>query len=223
MWEIDYCVGCKENLWNCEDNHIYSVDVKISEKAVKKINSAKDRCPDKKKETIKFSQEEAKDYYMPKKREVGKKLGTVTQLLDLFFAPSEMEGYRCDFCGNVTTCIQQFYIKDIPKFLVLYLKRYDLFSNPVRKVKASILNEFDIDIGSFVISTEGKKNCKYELYAVVEHLGSLRVGHYLAYIKSPKTDKWFLADDSNVCGKNSEAVMECNGFLLFYKLKEPLT
>lgn len=196
--------------------------MQVSERTVKRVNSAKDRYPDKNTEVIKFSdsKEEAKIYYMPEKRKIEKKLCMVTQLLDLFFAPSEVEGYNCDFCRHVTTCIQQFYIKDVSKFLVVYLKRYDLFSHPVKKISAKIVNELNIDIGSYVISTEGRKNYEYELYAVVEHSGGIRAGHYFAHIKSPNTDKWILVNDSSARTEAFKEVEKCEGFLLFYQLKE---
>lgn len=38
----------------------------------------------------------------------------------------------------------------------------------------------------------------YELYAMVEHVGNLKNGHYTALIKSQDDDKWYNFNDSSV-------------------------
>ena len=235
---VDKCV-CGDNFWNADSNCIYSINVQASEETINKGNSTLGKHRENITEYIQFndSSEEAKSYYMPNKKEITSKLSKVSELLGLFFLPTPIENYRCDYCHKRTTCIQQFYIKDPPAFLILNLKRYNLFSNPVTKIKANILNEINLDIKNFVISTqENVASCGYELYAVIEHRGSLESGHYKAFIKSSieKTSNdtnenniepenlWFLADDSKIRKVKAEVVEKCEGFLLFYEKKRPL-
>ena len=45
---------------------------------------------------------------------------------------------------------------------------------------------------------ESEKKILYDLYAVSNHYGSMGFGHYTAYVKNPKTHKWFDMDDSRV-------------------------
>ncbi len=45
---------------------------------------------------------------------------------------------------------------------------------------------------------EEKKKILYDLYAVSNHYGSMGFGHYTAYVKNPKNNKWYDMDDSRV-------------------------
>jgi len=234
---VDTCIVCKDNFWNADSNCIYSINVQASKEIINKGNSTLDKYPENEEEYIKFndSSEEAKIHYMPTKKKTSN-LNKVSELLGLFFLPAQIENYRCDYCPERTTCIQQFYIKDPPASLILNLKRYNLFSNPITKIKVKILNEINIDIKNFVISTQkNRASCEYELYAVIEHIGSLESGHYKAFIKSPIKEEsndrnennigpqnlWFSVDDSRVHKVKAEVVENCEAFLLFYERKNP--
>ncbi len=54
----------------------------------------------------------------------------------------------------------------------------------------------------------------YELFAVVEHIGTMDSGHYVSFIR--KDGEWFRCDDAFVSHCSKEAVLSCNGYLLFY-------
>lgn len=43
-----------------------------------------------------------------------------------------------------------------------------------------------------------EQKCDYELYAIVDHFGSLRGGHYTAKIKSFEDYNWYEFNDSYV-------------------------
>ncbi|XP_029522545.1 ubiquitin carboxyl-terminal hydrolase 47-like isoform X3 [Oncorhynchus nerka] len=66
-------------------------------------------------------------------------------------------------------------------------------------------------------------NCDYELYAVVDHVGSLRGGHYTARIKSYDDHNWYVFDDSYVRQPNPQSISHMNNersqsvYLLMYK------
>ncbi|KAK3006868.1 hypothetical protein RJ639_015533 [Escallonia herrerae] len=67
---------------------------------------------------------------------------------------------------------------------------------------------------------------KYRLVGVVEHLGSMRGGHYVAYIrggtKSQQGDEgngdfvWYYASDAYVREASLEEVLRCEAYILFY-------
>ncbi|KAK2975182.1 hypothetical protein RJ640_022074 [Escallonia rubra] len=67
---------------------------------------------------------------------------------------------------------------------------------------------------------------KYRLVGVVEHLGSMRGGHYVAYIrggtKSRQGDEehgdfvWYYASDAYVREASLEEVLRCEAYILFY-------
>ena len=43
-----------------------------------------------------------------------------------------------------------------------------------------------------------EQKCEYELYAIVDHFGSLGCGHYTAKIKSFEDHNWYEFNDSYV-------------------------
>ena len=64
--------------------------------------------------------------------------------------------------------------------------------------KNSFVNVNDGGVFLFMTDLFSEQNCDYELYAVVDHVGSLRGGHYTARIKSYDDHNWYVFDDSYV-------------------------
>lgn len=74
---------------------------------------------------------------------------------------------------------------------------------------------------------ESKKHI-YRLVGVVEHLGSMRGGHYVAYVRggarsTGKTEKdnedstWYHASDAYVRETSLEEVLNSEAYILFYE------
>lgn len=70
--------------------------------------------------------------------------------------------------------------------------------------------------------------CKYRLLGVVEHLGTMRGGHYVAFVRGgEKTggnankentgSTWFHASDIHVRQTSLEEVLRCEAYILFYE------
>lgn len=70
----------------------------------------------------------------------------------------------------------------------------------------------------------------YQLIGTVEHSGTMRGGHYVAYVKgsvnyeeseaddSPKgASTWYYISDSHVRKTSLEAVLQSEAYLLFYE------
>ncbi|KAL9140191.1 hypothetical protein ABFS82_14G019400 [Erythranthe guttata] len=63
---------------------------------------------------------------------------------------------------------------------------------------------------------EGAK-LEYRLVGVVEHIGSMRDGHYVAYVRSSEDCVWYHANDAYVCEASLEHVLSCQAYILFYE------
>ena len=76
-----------------------------------------------------------------------------------------------------------------------------------------------LDMSPFVISKEGltADDCKYDLYGVSHHSGSLSGGHYTASCRSEVDGKWAYFNDSRVSKLSSGEVVDKSAYLLFYK------
>ncbi|KAK8704810.1 hypothetical protein V6N13_048422 [Hibiscus sabdariffa] len=70
-------------------------------------------------------------------------------------------------------------------------------------------------------------NCIYSLVGVVVHSGTMRGGHYIAYVrvgeKRKGTDtehvgsEWYYASDQHVRQASIEEVLRCEAYILFYE------
>lgn len=61
----------------------------------------------------------------------------------------------------------------------------------------------------------------YRLVGVVEHLGTMRGGHYVAYVRGEKLDDgvavWYHVSDAYVRQASLEEVLRCEAYILFYE------
>lgn len=67
--------------------------------------------------------------------------------------------------------------------------------------------------------TNNKDNCLYDLYAVVNHIGTITSGHFTNFCKS-EHNEWLLFDDDRVfeLHQNIEKEIVTNkAYILFYK------
>lgn len=72
------------------------------------------------------------------------------------------------------------------------------------------------------------ENCLYRLMGIVEHAGTMRGGHYVAYVRGPcveestdsmdhDKDSWYFISDSRVCKTTLQDVLGREAYLLFYE------
>uniref|UniRef100_A0A096MBB6 Ubiquitin carboxyl-terminal hydrolase 47-like n=1 Tax=Poecilia formosa TaxID=48698 RepID=A0A096MBB6_POEFO len=102
-------------------------------------------------------------------------------------------------CQAKLCLLKKYELKRHPKILILLLKRFEYnyhrmsYSKDSRAVDVCYtINLPEINV-CFV-----DQNQTYELYALVEHFGSLTGGHYTATIKPEDEDRWYKFNDSSV-------------------------
>ena len=82
-----------------------------------------------------------------------------------------------------------------PEFLIIHLKRFKhteggFFTAANQKIKTNISFPVkNLDIGSYVQTSKGA-SVVYDLYAVSNHFGNLKNGHYTANAQNPVTKAW---------------------------------
>ncbi|XP_064796460.1 ubiquitin carboxyl-terminal hydrolase 17-like protein B isoform X2 [Oncorhynchus masou masou] len=140
-----------------------------------------------------------------------------------FFKSSTVSGDNqmyCDHCDGKTDAILACKMVHPPEILTLLLKRFEFDYNRMSYVKI----ESCVEVPRMLQT----KDCDYELYAVVDHVGSLRGGHYTARIKSYDDHNWYVFDDRYVRQLNSklfeqdESFRSQSAYLLMYrKLDSP--
>jgi hypothetical protein len=135
-------------------------------------------------------------------------------------------GMKCDSCGNDDmTKTKQLSFSSLPLVLTLQLKRFDA----VHDTKIADILSFPIrglDMGSYLSGWMGADTAAprvlYDLYAVVCHMGSLGMGHYIAYIKD-MGGGWVRCDDTMVQWVSEEEVISCEAYMLFYSQRGQVT
>jgi ubiquitin carboxyl-terminal hydrolase 8 len=96
----------------------------------------------------------------------------------------------CKETGNAS---RSFY--KLPKILVVHLKRFKYGGYGMgKKIDTSVVLRETLDLSEFVEGTSKKlltqkddpsvSNPYYDLYGIVEHMGSLNGGHYTAYLSA---------------------------------------
>lgn len=120
-------------------------------------------------------------------------------------------------------------INRAPPILTIHLKR---FSQDARgrlsKLNGHVVFGETIDLRPYLDPRcLGTDEYKFRLIGVVEHLGTMRGGHYVAYVRglnaNKKADKestdsvWYHASDAYVREASLEEVLRCEAYILFYE------
>ncbi|KAF8016171.1 hypothetical protein BT93_H1630 [Corymbia citriodora subsp. variegata] len=118
-------------------------------------------------------------------------------------------------------------INNAPPILTIHLKR---FSQDARgrlsKLSGHVIFRETIDLRPFMdMRGKEKEKCVYRLIGVVEHMGTMRGGHYVAYIRGGEKSKngvvasmWYHASDAYVREVTLEEVLRCEAYILFYEI-----
>ncbi len=106
--------------------------------------------------------------------------------------------------------IKKSFICYFPEILVIQLKRWD---TSLYKKTNVVQCPFIFDIQPYTIY-EKNNNCKYELFGIINHFGSVRGGHYYICIKK---DGWFVIDDETIQPIPENNIINDKNYCLFYK------
>lgn len=127
---------------------------------------------------------------------------------------------------------KQFAIYEPPKTLVLHIKRFTKNERGTgfKKDSSRVIFPIQLDINCFVAQSSPAKNKNnlYELFAVVEHSGSMGGGHYVAYTKQLEITKdgssrnhWYYISDSRARTASESEVLSAEAYILFYEQIKP--
>lgn len=123
----------------------------------------------------------------------------------------------CNDCKKKREASRRCKMEKFPQILILLLRRFDFDYVTMSDVKSNC----SVNIPS-TLQTEEKK---YELYGIVDHMGSLRGGHYTATVLSTEDNVWYEFDDCHV-QKAEEQLFEkvktyssSTAYLLMYREK----
>jgi len=120
-------------------------------------------------------------------------------------------------------------ISKAPRILTIHLKR---FTHGLIKLNGHVTFQDKLDLRPFLDPRcPDKESCIYRLTGVVEHSGTMRSGHYVAYIRGPEAEDCQKAENNAHCAENTwyrisdtfvrklslSEVLQSEAYLLFYE------
>jgi ubiquitin C-terminal hydrolase len=123
--------------------------------------------------------------------------------------------YDCD--GVLMDAIRYSVFEKLPKILFVHLKRFKFNECEMEKVHNTIEYPDEIDMSRYYAlkmdkngNIEYSDDLTYTLYAVIVHQGQINSGHYYAYIKEYKSQRWIKFNDKTVTYATTKEVFEHN-------------
>lgn len=144
-----------------------------------------------------------------------------------FTIEEELNGknqYKCEECKKYVDATRKTSIWETPDVLIIQLKRFKNTYTQTTKVKSNVKYPLtDLSLKDYY-SEYYPRNHNYDLYGVIQHIGSLHGGHYIAHTKNFINNKWYEFNDNNIIHIKDEDIekelISQNSYILFYKKKE---
>uniref|UniRef100_A0A8C5C4G6 Ubiquitin carboxyl-terminal hydrolase n=1 Tax=Gadus morhua TaxID=8049 RepID=A0A8C5C4G6_GADMO len=144
--------------------------------------------------------------------------------------------------GVYTSARKHILISSLPPVVTLHLKRFHQAGMNLRKVNRHVDFPLVLDLAPFCSATcknlGSGERVPYSLYGIVEHSGSMRGGHYTAYVRvrppqrraehqrrnasgkeasGPSQSQWVYVSDTTVQTVPESRVLNSQAYLLFYE------
>ncbi|MED6220719.1 hypothetical protein PIB30_047534 [Stylosanthes scabra] len=143
---------------------------------------------------------------------------TLSSALESFTNVEKIDAkFKCDSCKEEVSMEKQIMLDQTPSIAAFHLKRFKTDGTYVEKIDKHVNFPLELDLMPYTISTQNNNApLKYELYAVVVHIGfSSTSGHYFSFVRSAP-DTWHKLDDSKVTMVSEESVLSEEAYILFY-------
>ncbi|KAF0295613.1 Ubiquitin carboxyl-terminal hydrolase 2 [Amphibalanus amphitrite] len=138
---------------------------------------------------------------------------------DLFTKEEVLDGDEkptCSKCQKRQKCTRSLSIQKFPRILVVHLKRF----SPQERFRGKLNTTVDFSVNGLDLSpySAGQTPCRYSLYGVANHSGTLLSGHYTAHCRHPYTAEWYGYNDSRVHVMDQRNVNSGKAYVLFFEL-----
>ncbi|CAK8540370.1 unnamed protein product [Lathyrus sativus] len=131
------------------------------------------------------------------------------------------EELKCEGCNEEVSMEKQLMLNQTPSIAAFHLKRFKTDGFFVEKIDKHIDFPLELDLQPYTILNENSNvPLKYDLYAVVVHIGFLsNSGHYFCFVRTAP-DTWHKLDDSKVTKVSEKTVLSQEAYVLFYARKD---
>ena len=141
-------------------------------------------------------------------------------LIKLYFESEIVEfESKCIKCKEVVKHNKEIIIARPSTLLIFSLQRINNINRTKNNCFVKIPNT--LDMTEFIDSEIGfNKNRQYNLYGIVNHLGTIDFGHYTCFLKSYKNNLWYKFDDKNVNIIDGNLLDLKNAYIIIYSLNK---
>lgn len=147
----------------------------------------------------------------------GSDIPTFEACMNAAFAPETIPDYACEHCKTAQMAVLTTRIAKLPNILLLTFKR---FTNTGAKIRGQI--DWDLDVLSLqpwmafarCPFSDTPVAAKFRTFAVIEHAGSAKNGHYRMFAREAQ-DQWFECDDESVKPVLSKHVVSPDSYVIF--------
>ncbi|KAM7314269.1 ubiquitin carboxyl-terminal hydrolase 8 [Ixodes scapularis] len=143
--------------------------------------------------------------------------------LKLFLETEKMSGeaaWDCPSCKQKRKAEKRMIIARLPKILIVQFNRFRCEAAwQSKKLQTYVhfpVNNFDMNQYVDHTRLETQKRPPYNLYAFLNHYGTLATGHYIAYCRAGIGSSWFMYDDASVTEVVLSESDKKNAYILFY-------
>jgi ubiquitin C-terminal hydrolase len=149
-------------------------------------------------------------------REMSSSLLALPELLRRYFREMSLDldnQWRCPACGEDSCALHSMRLCQAPPHLILHLKRFGVKAQTLARDDSEVIIPESIELGEFFKEPAGGE-VVYKLTAIVNHMGSLRAGHYTAFGR--RNGNWLYFNDATVTERARPPGGSAAPYLLFY-------
>ena len=145
---------------------------------------------------------------------------SIYDCLDFYFGKEIFNAnniWKCDKCSNQQNNYKEYRVITSPKTLIVAIKRFEFNGSNFRK--NSTMVDFPLELNISAYKIEKNQECKYRLFAIGNHIGSLDGGHYYAFCRDISNDenKWICFNDHNISEISENKLVSNTAYMLFYQ------
>merc|ERR550537_1903632 len=148
----------------------------------------------------------------------------VTDCLRKYCAPEVLTGkdkYFCEHCKRKNDCEKRILFAELPEVLCVHLKRFRYDAGWFNGSKNSKVVTFPVgehlDLSKY-LDDPPNHPVEYRLVGLIQHIGSMGSGHYIAYCNHKrKFQEWYEFDDVHVSAVTPEQVERAEPYVLFFQ------
>ncbi|CAM9309721.1 unnamed protein product [Chrysoparadoxa australica] len=140
----------------------------------------------------------------------------------------ENDPWYCSSCQGHRQAYKKFSLWSTPDVLILHMKRFQYmpsqYSSNMLRQKITDLVTFpteELDLTTYIDEAGGPKFPSappiYDLFAVSEHSGGLRGGHYTTTAQNFRNKQWYSFNDAQVGRTEADSGVSSEAYVLFYK------